>query len=183
MVGGSETGSSVRLSHIPSADKISLDAAQTAPIRQHQLIHLHTSDKNHTTEEIHSGLVAAGLRYDVLTMFPIKKGLWELLVLSSSLDKIRTYTKQCGFDINQHSPPSRGLFVRASIIRHQGGQTQDAEAFLEETALFYDNLLKSHSYLNVLIDIASAIGSIPISVVMGHYLYRRRRFRFISERQ
>jgi hypothetical protein len=169
--------------HIPSADKISLDAAQTAPIRQYQLIYLHTGDKNHTTEEIHSNLVATGLRYAVLTMFPVKEGLWELLVFSPSLDKIRTYTKKCGFDINERSRPSRGLFVRASIIRHQDRQTQDAEAFLEEAALFYDNLLKSHSYLNVLIDIASAIVSIPISVVMGHYLYRRRRFRFISERQ
>ena len=89
-------------------------------------------DKDHTTEEIHSNLVATGLRYDVLTMFSVKKGLWEVLVFSPSLDKIRTYTKQCGFDINEHSPPSRGLFVRASIIRHQDRQTQDAEAFLGE---------------------------------------------------
>jgi hypothetical protein len=109
-------------------------------------------------------------RYDVLTMFPIKHGLWELLVLSQSLDTFRTWTTNCGFDIEEYGLPRRGLFVRASIIRHQARCTQDTNPFLEEAALFYESLLKSYSYLNVLIDIAGAIFSIPTSVCMGFYL-------------
>jgi len=143
---------------------------------QFQLIYLRTDGKCNTTEEMHSCLLASNMqRYDVLTMFPVKHGLWELLVLSQSLDTFRTWTTNCGFDIEEYGLPRRGLFVRASIIRHQARCTQNTNPFLEEAALFYDSLLKSYSYLNVLIDIAGAIFSIPTSVCMGFYLYRRRR--------
>src|SRR3982074_2716899 len=98
-----------------------------------------------TIEEIHSDLVAAGFRYDVLTMIPVKSGLWELLVTSRRLDKFRIYVTMRGFSIKEGCPPSRGLFVRASIISHQARRTQ--HAYLEEAVLFYDNLLKSYSYL------------------------------------
>jgi len=148
---------------------------------KYQLIELHTGDKSYTIEDIHPDLVAAGFRYDVLTMIPVESGVWELLVTSRKLDEFRSYVNVTmrGFSIKECCSPSRGLFIRAWIIRHQARRTQ--HAYLEEAVLFYDNLLKSYSYLSALLDIASAIVFIPISVVMAHYLYRRRRFCFISE--
>ena len=124
---------------------------------KYQLIELHTGDKSYTIEEIHPDLVAAGFRYDVLTMIPVESGVWELLVTSRKLDEFRSYVNVTmrGFSIKECCPPSRGLFIRASIIRHQARRTQ--HAYLEEAVLFYDNLLKSYSYLSALLVISKTI--------------------------
>jgi hypothetical protein len=144
---------------------------------KYSLIYLYTGSAWKTAKELRSHLHSSRFfrLYDILAIFPIENGIWELLV--SNICRFRRYAQELNFAVESCGDLRRGLFVRLVILWLCSGEN----LLMREASACYPNLLKRYSFRAVAADVATAFFQLPKSTVMGCLSYRMDGLRYVRD--
>jgi hypothetical protein len=145
--------------------------------RKYSLIYLYTGNACKTAKELRSHLNSSRFfrLYDVLAIFPIGDGIWELLV--SDICRFRKCAQELCFAVETCGDLRRGLFARFVILWLCSGEN----LIMREASACYRNLLKRYSFRDVIADMVTAFFRLPKSTVMGCLAYRMDVLRYVRD--